>query len=157
NQTQAMLLLFDPASKAAYGGRPVKETVIDAATANAAKASRQRPMESGLPATMPRFRAPGVSAPLCAVYADTEKGSTKAVLTTGSRVGIPTPATGADAEKVDQVLLPPGSAVLAGTLPGDGQLSSVQQYSIITDQGRRFQLLSPDLVGKLGYETKDVA
>lgn len=157
NQTQAMLLLFDPASKAAYGGRPVKETVIDAATANAAKASRQRPMESGLPATMPRFRAPGVSAPLCAVYADTEKGSTKAVLTTGSRVGIPTPATGAGAEKVDQVLLPPGSAVLAGTLPGDGQLSSVQQYSIITDQGRRFQLLSPDLVGKLGYETKDVA
>src|SRR5690606_11991303 len=86
-----------------------------------------------------------------------EKGSTKAVLTTGSRVGIPTPATGAGAEKVDQVLLPPGSAVLAGTLPGDGQLSSVQQYSIITDQGRRFQLLSPDLVGKLGYETKDVA
>ncbi|MFG1941935.1 type VII secretion protein EccB [Nonomuraea sp. NPDC048826] len=157
DQTQAMLLLMDPASKVAYGRAPVRETPIDAATANAAKASGRRMLDSGLPAGMPSFRSPGVSAPLCAVYEDTEKGSTKAVLTTGSRIGIPTPSSSTGADKVDQVLLPPGGAVLAGTLPGDGQLSAVQQYSLITDQGKRFPLTSADLVEKLGYDASDVA
>ncbi|TDD31033.1 type VII secretion protein EccB [Nonomuraea terrae] len=156
-QTQAILLLQDPAIKTVYGNRPARETPIDAATANAMKASAQRPMESGLPATLPRFRTPGVSSPLCAVYDNTMKGSTKAVLTTGGNLSIPPPATGAGPEKVDQVLLPPGTAALAGTLPGDGQLSAVQQYSLITDQGRRFRLASADVVGKLGYEAADAA
>ncbi|MCK2221288.1 type VII secretion protein EccB [Actinomadura sp. ATCC 31491] len=155
--TQAMLLLLDPASKVAYGRQPVRDTAIDAASANATKVSAQHPMESPLPDTMPRFRSPGMSAPLCAVYRDTQKGSTKAVLTTGARMRIPTPGASAGAEKVDQVMLPAGSAVLAGTLPGDGQLSAVQQYSLITEQGRRFALSSADLVGKLGYEAADVA
>ncbi|MDA0637167.1 type VII secretion protein EccB [Nonomuraea sp. MCN248] len=157
DQTQARLILLDPVSKRAYGRLPVRETVIDAATANAARAARQRLLDSGLPATMPQFRTPGMSAPLCAVYQDTAKGSAKAVLTTGSRIGIPTPGTSAGVDKVDQVLLPPGSAVLAGTLPGDGQLSAVNQYSLITDQGKRFRLISGDLVGKLGYDAADVA
>ncbi|TMR96083.1 type VII secretion protein EccB [Nonomuraea basaltis] len=157
NHTQAMLLLLDPDSKIAYGRRPVRETLVDAASANAMKASTQSPMNNGLPATMPRFRSPGVSAPLCAVYANTAKGSTRAVLTTGSKIRIPTPAASAGQEKVDQVLLPTGSAVLAGTLPGDGQLSAVQQYSLITDQGKRFRLTSADVIGKLGYEATDVA
>ncbi|MFD2355665.1 type VII secretion protein EccB [Nonomuraea ferruginea] len=47
--------------------------------------------------------------------------------------------------------------MLAGTLPGEGQLSSVQQYWLVTDQGKRFQLTSADTVGKLGYEAADVA
>ncbi|MGP3955560.1 type VII secretion protein EccB [Nonomuraea sp. 3N208] len=157
SNTQAMLLLQDPASKAAYGNGPVRETPIDAASANATKASARSMLNSGLPATMPRFRAPGVSAPLCAVYANTAKGSTRAVLTTGSKIRIPAPTVSAGSEKVDQVLLPPGSAVLAGTLPGDGQLSAVQQFSLITDQGRRFRLTAADVMGKLGYEAADVA
>lgn len=157
DHTQAMLLLLDPASKTAYGKRPVRETAIDAATANAAKASARRLLDSGLPATMPSFRSPGMSAPLCAVYADTVRGSAKAVLTTGSRIGIPTPGASAGGDKVDQVLLPPGGAVLAGVLPGEGQLSSVNQYWLVTDQGKRFQLTSADLVSKLGYDAEDVA
>lgn len=156
SQTQAMLLLQDPGTKIAYGNRPARETLIDAASANAVK-SAQSPLNNGLPATMPRFRTPGASAPLCAVYANTVKGSTGAVLTTGSKIRIPTPAASAGQEKVDQVLLPPGSAVLAGTLPGDGQLSAVQQFSLITDQGRRYRLASADVIGKLGYEATDVA
>ncbi|HLU70633.1 MAG TPA: type VII secretion protein EccB, partial [Nonomuraea sp.] len=60
-------------------------------------------------------------------------------------------------DKVDQVLLPPGGAVLAGVLPGEGQLSSVNQYWLVTDQGKRFQLTSADLVSKLGYDAEDVA
>jgi len=157
SQTQALLLLQDPESRRAYGDRPARETLIDAATANAVKASAQRPMSNGLPATMPRFRTPGVSAPLCAVYANTVKGSTQAVLTTGSKIRIPAPGGSAGPEKVDQVLLRPGSAVLAGTLPGDGPLSAVQQFSLITDQGRRYRLTSADVIGKLGYKATDVA
>ncbi|WP_020545807.1 type VII secretion protein EccB [Nonomuraea coxensis] len=156
-QTQAMLLLLDPASKAAYGRQPVRETLIDAASVNAAPVSRRQMLNSGLPDTMPRFRTPGISTPLCAVYRDTQKGSARAILTMGSTYAIPVPSASAGAEKVDQVLLPPGSAVLAGTLPGDGQLSAVQQYSLITEQGRRYQLVSADLVNKLGYEATDVA
>ncbi|MEU6790605.1 type VII secretion protein EccB [Nonomuraea wenchangensis] len=155
--TQAMMLLMDPASKTAYGRQPVRETAIDAASANAAKASARQMVNGGLPDAMPRFRSPGVSAPLCAVYRDTQKGSARAVLTTGGAMRIPTPGASAGAEKVDQVLLPAGSAVLAGTLPGDGQLAAVQQYSLITEQGRRYPLVSADLVTKLGYDAKDVA
>ncbi|MEV0617178.1 type VII secretion protein EccB [Nonomuraea sp. NPDC050404] len=157
SHTQAMMLLQDPGSKAAYGKQPVRETEIDAASANATKVSKRNLQKQGLPATMPRFRVPGVSAPLCAVYSDTLKGSTSANLTTGSRIRIPTPPASAGPDKVDQVLLPPGGAVLAGTLPGDGQLSAVQQYSLITDQGKRFQLASGEIVAKLGYDAKDVA
>ncbi|MEV4086796.1 type VII secretion protein EccB [Nonomuraea fuscirosea] len=157
SHTQAMLLLQDPASKTAYGKSPVRETAIDAASANATKASARTLQNPGLPKTMPRFRAPGVTAPLCAVYGNTLKGSTSAVLSTGSKVRIPTPPASAGPDKVDQVLLPPGTAVLAGTLPGDGQLSAVHQYSLITDQGRRFRLASADVLGKLGYEATDVA
>lgn len=124
NQTQAMLLLQDPASKTAYGRSPVRETTIDSATANATKDSARTMMNNALPATMPSFRVPSASAPLCAVYANTVQGSTKAVLTTGSRITIPQPTVSAGSDKVDQVLLPPGGAVLAGTLPGDGQLSA---------------------------------
>ncbi|TDD25147.1 type VII secretion protein EccB [Nonomuraea diastatica] len=157
SNTEALLLLQDPAIKAAYGRSGVRETLIDAASANATKVSKQSVRKQGMPATMPRFRTPSVSAPLCAVYANTQKGSTSAVLTTGSKVHIPPPSTSAGADKVDQVLLPPGSAVLAGTLPGDGQLSAVQQYSLVTDQGKKFRLASADAIGKLGYEAKDVA
>ncbi|MGW0801876.1 type VII secretion protein EccB [Nonomuraea sp. NPDC002799] len=157
NHTQAQLLLQDPDSKIAYGRSPVRETLIDAASANAVKVSAQHPMGSGLPATMPAFQAPGMSAPLCAVYGDTTKGSTKAVLTTGGRLRFPTPAASLGPEKVDQVLLPPGSAALAGTLPGDGQLSAVTQYSLITDQGKKFRLATGDVVTKLGYDAADVA
>ncbi|HEX4814466.1 MAG TPA: type VII secretion protein EccB [Nonomuraea sp.] len=157
SHTQAMLLLTDPDSKAAYGRQPVRETEIDAASANAVKDSARTLMNNGLPPTMPRFRSPGVSAPLCAVYANTVQGSTRAVLTTGSKIPLPTPAASAGQEKVDQVLLPPGSAVLAGTLPGDGQLSAVQQFWLITDQGRRYRLTAADVIGKLGYEAADVA
>lgn len=157
SQTQAILLLQDPAIKTVYGNRPARETLIDAATANAMKVSGQRLMNGVLPATLPSFRTPPASTPLCAVYDATTAGSTRAVLTTGGKLAIPPPPTGAGADKVDQVLIPPGSAVLAGTLPGDGQLSAVHQYALITDQGRRYPLASADVVGTLGYEAADVA
>ncbi|NRQ39074.1 type VII secretion protein EccB [Nonomuraea sp. NN258] len=155
--TQAMLLLQDPASKTAYGRQPVRELTIDAASANAVRQSASRIRGGGLPETMPRFRAPSVAEPLCAVYADTVKGSVKSSLTVGGTMRLSPPAVSGSPDKVDQVLLPAGTAVLAGQLPGEGKLASVQQFWLVTDQGRRFRLASPDLVGKLGYSAADIA
>ncbi|GLW96140.1 type VII secretion protein EccB [Microtetraspora sp. NBRC 16547] len=155
--TQARLLLEDPESKRqAYGSRPVKPIEIDAATANGAPASGTDLTVAGLPTEMPEIITPDVSAPLCAVYADSQAGSARARLTIGSGMEIPVPPTSGDQEHFDQVLLPPGGAAVAGVLPGDGQLSAVHTYSLITDQGRRFAVASADLLAKLGYELSDV-
>ncbi|MEV7968401.1 type VII secretion protein EccB [Sphaerisporangium sp. NPDC088356] len=157
-QTQATLLLQDPASKGAYGRSPVRAIELDAARANAAPQSRTSLAADGLPSTMPEVTTPDPASQLCAVYPDTAKGSTRARLTIGSRVAIPVPQGAAsDQDHVDQVMLPPGGAVLAGLLPGEGRLDAVQNYSLITDQGRRFALASGDLLPKLGYEQSEVA
>ncbi|MEU9887527.1 type VII secretion protein EccB [Sphaerisporangium sp. NPDC051011] len=153
SETQATLLLQDPSSKAAYGGGTVQAIETDAAHVNGFAASRTSLARPGLPATMPKIGSPDPSAPLCAVYSDTQKGSTRARLTIGGRMRMPVPPTaGSDQDHFDQVLLPPGGAVLAGLLPGEGQLGAVQNFSLITDQGRRFALASADLLPKLGYD-----
>ncbi|MEU7896867.1 type VII secretion protein EccB [Nonomuraea sp. NPDC049152] len=152
---QARLLLEDPASKQAYGSRRAVPLSTDAASVNASP-SKQNVITGALPSTMPQVVNPPASAPLCAVYADAQKGSVKAKLTTGSRIAINPPRTSADPEHFDQVLLPPGAAAVAGLLPGENQLASITQYFLITDQGRRFALLSGSQIATLGYETTDV-
>ncbi|MEV7803920.1 type VII secretion protein EccB [Microbispora sp. NPDC088329] len=154
--TQATLLLADPGIKAAYGKRPPRAVPIDAATANASP-SEQSVLGGGLPETMPTVVSPASTAPLCAVYAGTRDGSTRATLTTGASIAIPTPRTPGGQETFDQVLLPPGSAAVAGLLPGEGQLGSITNYSLVTDQGRRFAVASADLLPKLGYDVSDAA
>jgi type VII secretion protein EccB len=158
SQTQATLLMQDPASQAAYGRNRMRPLEVDAARANAFPRSRTSLAADGLPPTMPKIDTPDPAAPLCAVYADTAKGSTRASLTIGSRIPMPPPpGGGADPDHVDQVLLPPGGAVLAGLLPGEGQLSAVRNHSLITDQGRRFALASADVLGMLGYDAAQMA
>ncbi|WP_248961030.1 type VII secretion protein EccB [Sphaerisporangium perillae] len=158
SQTQATLLLEDPASKAAYGRYRVVPIVVDAARANAFPQSRTSLATAGMPATMPKIATPDPASPLCTVYSDTAKGSTRARLTIGSRIRIPVPPNaGADQEHFDQVILPPGGAVLAGLLPGEGQLGAVQNYALVTDQGRKFPLASAELLQKLGYDGTKVA
>ncbi|WP_214320867.1 type VII secretion protein EccB [Nonomuraea sediminis] len=153
--TQARLLWQDKRTKLAYGKLPVEPIKIDAATANA-HLSRQQILGGGLPPTLPKLITPGTSAPLCAVYANTQAGSAKATLTVGT-LAIPVPRTMGNQERFDQVLLPPGRAALAGLLPGDGQLSAISTYDIISDQGRRFPLIAADQIEKLGYDATDVA
>ncbi|WP_433222854.1 type VII secretion protein EccB [Microtetraspora malaysiensis] len=156
--TQASLLLEDPESKKkAYGRRPVMPIPIDAATANSAPVSKTDMTVPGMPTEMPHIMTPDLSAPLCAVYADSESGSARARLTIGSRIEIPVPPASGDQEHFDQVLLPPGAAAVAGVLPGDDQLAAVHTYFLVTDQGRRFAVASADLLADLGYQVSDAA
>ncbi|MEV4459422.1 type VII secretion protein EccB [Microbispora sp. NPDC049633] len=152
--TQATLMLADPGIKAAYGRRPPRAVPIDAATANAAP-SKQSVTGGGLPEAMPAVVSPSTTTPLCAVYAGARGGSTRATLTVGASIAIPTPRTPGGQESFDQVLLPPGSAAVAGLLPGEGQVASITNYYLVTDQGRRFAVASADLLPKLGYAASD--
>ncbi|MFC5823955.1 type VII secretion protein EccB [Nonomuraea insulae] len=145
-QGQATLLLSDPDSRAAYGGGAVKEIHVDAATANAAPHSRTAIAADGLPAVMPRMTAYDPASPLCVVYAETGTGSTRVRLTTGATLPV------AHGDATDLVRLPPGRAVLAGVLPGDGQLDVVQSYYLVTPEGRRYAVPGADVLNKLGYD-----
>ncbi|WP_378786275.1 type VII secretion protein EccB [Nonomuraea fastidiosa] len=157
SQAQATLLLENPESKKAYGRSAVKVITIDAASANASP-SRTNVMDTSLPQTMPKVIGVSGSVPLCIVYGGTESGSLATKVTAGSKIPIPTPASSAVQGKFDQILLPPGSAVVAGLLPGEGQLDAVtSSMSLITDQGVRYPLPSGDVLGKLGYDAGDVA
>ncbi|MER6942891.1 type VII secretion protein EccB [Nonomuraea sp. NPDC000554] len=143
---QAVLLLSDPASRAAYGGGAVTEVEIDAATANAAPRSRTRMAADGLPSAMPKMAAYDRARPLCAVYAEADKGSARARLVVGG--DLPAPR----GDGADLVRLPPGRAIVAGVLPGDGQLNAVQTYYLVTGDGRRYPVPNADVLTKLGYD-----
>ncbi|MFC4015656.1 type VII secretion protein EccB [Nonomuraea purpurea] len=154
---QARLLLEDPNSKKAYGNQPVQAKPIDAASANAAP-SRQNVMDTTLPSAMPKVISVPGSTPLCSVYPNTATGSVVTKVTVGSKIAIPTPSNSAIQGRFDQVLLPPGSAVVAGLLPGEGQLAAAPaSLSLISDQGVRFPVPSADVLGKFGYDAADVA
>lgn len=154
--TQATLLRNDPASKKAYGTRPVEPVTVDAATANAAL-SRQQLLGGGLPTTMPKVITPAADAPLCAVYADTQKGSTRARITSGARIGIPVPPVTGSQEHFDQIVMPHGGAAVAGLLPNDNQLAAINTYYLVTEQNRRFPLLSAAQLETFGYDAGAVA
>ncbi|MEV0380003.1 type VII secretion protein EccB [Nonomuraea sp. NPDC050643] len=154
---QARLLLEDPAIKKAYGNGVAKPIAIDAASANASP-SRQTVMDTTLPATMPKVINVSGTAPLCTVHANTQAGSVAAKVTIGSKIAIPTPSGSGVQGRFDQVLLPPGSAAVAGLLPGEGQLGAVNSaLSLISDQGVRYPVPSAEVLTKLGYEAADVA
>ncbi|WP_329085309.1 type VII secretion protein EccB [Streptosporangium sp. NBC_01469] len=155
---QADLLLQNPASKKAYGRERVLPIETDAASANEMKVSATRLDAAGLPTTMPKIIAPGPTAPLCAVYSDTERGSAKATLTIESTIRIPAPPAGRfNQDAVDQVVLPPGKGALVGVLPGDGRLDAIQSLYLIGDQGRRHAIQSAEVLGSLGYAAENIA
>ncbi|MFI6450098.1 type VII secretion protein EccB [Streptosporangium amethystogenes] len=158
NPTQVNLLLQHPDSKKAYGRRQALPIETDAASVNGMKVSATRMDSTGLPPVMPKIITPNPTDPLCAVYSDTERGSTQATLTIESTVRIPTPPTGRfNQDAVDQVVLPPGTGALVGVLPGNGRLDSVQSLYLIGDQGRRHAIQTPEALGSLGYSVEDVA
>ncbi|GAA3115052.1 type VII secretion protein EccB [Streptosporangium carneum] len=155
---QAALLLQNPATKKAYGRSPVKAVELDPATATGARRSATRMGGGDLPQTMPQIVTPPPAHPVCAVYPETERGSSKALLTVGSTVAIPAPPQGwFNQDVVDQVVLPYGKGALIGLLPGNGRLDALQSLYLVGDQGRRHVIPSQEALSSLGYTMQDVA
>ncbi|MFF5212410.1 type VII secretion protein EccB [Streptosporangium sp. NPDC000396] len=157
---QAALLLEDPTIKRAYRGAQPLPVDMAPATANAMPKSAVDLNAGGLPATMPKIIPAPSTSLLCAVYPDTERGSTRAVLTVGSSgaVRIPQPPKGwFSQDVVDQVVLPAGGGALVGLLPGNGRLDAVGPLFLMDDQGRRYSIPSVETLPSLGYAPENVA
>jgi hypothetical protein len=115
-------------------------------------------MDATLPTVMPKLVNVSGSVPLCSVYPNTAAGSVVAKVTVGSKIAIQMPSSTGVQDRFDQVLLPPGSAVVAGVLPGEGQLNAVAStLSLITDQGVRYPVPTADVLTKFGYDAADIA
>ncbi|MGV9772950.1 type VII secretion protein EccB [Streptosporangium sp. NPDC003464] len=156
--TQAALLLGDPAIKKAYGRMKPLPADLAPAEANGMKHSATKLGGEELPPTMPKLTTAPPTSPLCAVYANTERGSARAVLTVGSTARIPPPPRGwFNQEVVDQVVLPPGRGALVGLLPGNGRMDAIGPLFLISDQGRRHSVPSADVLSILGYTPQEVA
>ncbi|QFG22086.1 type VII secretion protein EccB [Actinomadura sp. WMMB 499] len=112
--------------------------------------SAQKLVNEQLPQTAIQLRAYDPSQSLCVVYPDTEKGSQTAELTIGGGQDLPMPAA-ASGTGVDNVVLPPGAAILAGVLPNSGSVDAINTYTLITDSGRRYSLQSAETAKALGY------
>ena len=112
--------------------------------------SAQRVLDEGLPQTAIKVRPYDAKDSLCVVYPDTKKGGKDAQLTIGGGADLPMPArvTGSG---VDNVVLPPGSAVLAGVLPATGSVDAINTYTLVADDGRRYPLKSAETAKILGY------
>jgi len=157
SETQGSLLLAEPETKTlAYHGQPAVPKPIDVAAVTS-KPSSQRLLDSGLPPTVPHFLPWDGSTPLCAVYANTDKGSTSAQMSIGGSVPQVPASASEQGTTVDQVVLPPGGAALVGLLPGQDQLNAINSWYIVNDAGVCFPLASKDTAEKLGYHTSDAA
>jgi type VII secretion protein EccB len=154
SKTQADLLLAEPqTATVAYPGQSATALPTTVATVNA-RQSGQNVFDPRLPPTLPKFVTWDGTTPLCYVYSN--PASASAQLTIGGSLPSP-PTAGAPAATVDQVVLPPGGAALVGILPGPGQVSSINTWSIVNDAGISFPLQNKDVVQKLGYEVKNAA
>lgn len=106
---------------------------------------------SGLPDTQLKPVRYDPKEALCIVYKDLDGGMTKPQLTTGGGSDLPTPTTQSNGQGVDNVVLPPGSAVLAGVLPSNAQADAINTYVFIGDDGRKYPLKNADAAKALGY------
>ncbi|MFG2006581.1 type VII secretion protein EccB [Spirillospora sp. NPDC048911] len=85
---------------------------------------------------------------LCVVYKNLGDGMTAPQLTVGGGTDLPVPTTQGSGG-VDNVVLPPGSAVLAGALVTNEQ--AISSYYFISDNGWKYAVKNADAAKALGY------
>ena len=151
----ALLLLGDPTLKYAYGMQSPRAYSAQPADVNAApKASAQFTVE-GFPRDVPQLVEAPVDAQgrpvppaICAAYTDLSGNSISSAVYLAAAV----PGAGAAAQAPGQpvrVLMPPGTACLARSLPHAGQASDA--VFLVTDLGARYAVPPGDVQGALGY------
>jgi len=87
---------------------------------------------------------------LCVVYPDASKGAQTPSLTVGGGKDLPVPAAPSQTG-VDNVVLPPGKAVLAGSLGAGASTDAISTYFFISDNGRKYPLKSAETAKAFGY------
>lgn len=102
-----------------------------------------------LPETRPEIAPYSADQALCVIYPDTSDGSQDARLTIGGAKDLPLPIQ-PSGSGVDNVVLPPGSAILAGVLTG--RVDAISTYVFVADNGRKYPLKSPETAQALGYQ-----
>jgi hypothetical protein len=136
-KTQAWLLENSPRAP---------ETIrISRPDANRARAARLP--DPGLPAEPPRIVAYDGTRPLCVVYRD--PGKAEARMTLGARLpALADPgAVGTRPDRLDQVVMSPGTGVLAAVT----QNQAATAHVLITEDGKRFPIPTQEDLTKLGY------
>lgn len=152
---QADLLLADPAIRdTAYAGREPVETELSSATAN----SLQRTPQPDPTPLDPPQEAPDVAdvdgpgSSVCAGF-DGDSGlpdvSVQASVEEGDSV-VESGGTAADGTVLaDRIVVAPGGGALVSARGADGATDGV--LYLVTDEGRRYQLPSPEVQAVLGY------
>ncbi|MEU5876571.1 type VII secretion protein EccB [Spirillospora sp. NPDC047279] len=129
-----------------YGNMPQGTTV--APSAITANASQTTIAATGLPDKQLQPVRYDPKEALCVVYTDLGSGMGKPQLTVGGGTDLPLPTTQGSGG-VDNVVLPPGSAVLAGVLTGDAK--AISSYYFVSDSGRKYAVKNADAAKALGY------
>ncbi|QXJ25729.1 type VII secretion protein EccB [Actinomadura graeca] len=149
--TVAGLVLGDPGTAAAYGGRTAGAVPVQSAAA-AQHLSDAPAFTGGLPATPPRVRqAGGNDRPICtSVLVDSARGASVQVVVPAS--GIPAggiPVTDPDPRTAHTVLVRSGTGALVRSLPAPG--SGIGVRYLITDLGVKYPVPGDDDLSALGY------
>ncbi len=152
----ALLLLGDPTMKYAYGMQSPHAYTAQLADLNAAPKAAAEVGVDGYPADVPQVaQAPvddhGQPVPpvVCAAYSDLSGNSiSSAVYLAGSSPGADQAAAVAAGQQV-RVVMPPGTACLARSLPHAGQGSAA--VFLVTDLGARYPVPSAEVQQVLGY------
>ncbi|MBO2454313.1 type VII secretion protein EccB [Actinomadura barringtoniae] len=85
---------------------------------------------------------------LCVVYPDASNGAQTPSIAVGGGKDLPVPGSPSQTG-VDNVVLPPGSAVLAGSL--GTSTDAISTYFFISDNGRKYPLKSAETAKAFGY------
>ncbi|TDC66577.1 type VII secretion protein EccB [Actinomadura sp. GC306] len=126
-----------------------KDTPLDGAAVTTHR-SNERVVDERLPQSHIKVRPYDAKESLCVVYPDAGEKAVEAKLTIGGGADLPRPGR-ASGSGVDNVVLPPGSAVLAGVLPASGSTEAINTYALVADDGRRYALKSAETAQALGY------
>ncbi|WP_432985960.1 type VII secretion protein EccB [Dactylosporangium sp. CA-233914] len=146
---QAMILT-DPGTAAAYpGATPSAKRVEAAEVANAPKGGRPAKSDLDPPAQVPSMATVDPAATLCTTFAD-EQGAPKFLINVDPQpeAGIATNGSATD-QVATRVFVPSGSGAVVRAAPSADTDSG--QVFFVTDQGRRFALMSPAQLAWFGY------
>ncbi|MFI5844858.1 type VII secretion protein EccB [Catenuloplanes sp. NPDC051500] len=153
-ELQADLIINDPATAAAYPGGAV-EPLTRNDLGGARRSARGLPAVEGqelVPARRPRVVEDGARSVLCTTFGGVESPMR---LTIGAT--LPGPGAGVSAAQPggaaapDEVVVPAGDGVLAEAVSGPDAPAGT--FALVTDQGVRYSLASPEALRALGYDT----